>query len=389
VAPPLHDPDGTTETTPRLKRPNLPLSLPGTVEIKTARDPEPDDVLDETEVRTLPGKPASGPATDPETPRRLLSPAEREPPRPAAGRSAADDSRVAPSRSAPPTTQASEPPTSPRGKTIPADDPATYDDDEESTTTRGPAHDVLDDSITTRAPMVPIEDPTEASSTKKVIKKQAAMPASPADGEAESITTQAPGHLTNMLRVIAAEVDRAIEDDEPIQNQTQVMANAPVRPELAARAAAVPPLEQSSDSGLSIAGASSGSVERASPALLGAAESSSAPPPTTGTGSVSIDPYSSRSRSQSIREVDGGGKKPPYGIIVVAVMTLSITIPVALYLLLHQGPDGAQPGRTSAQPSPDVVPRGTESSRPKLRAVATSAPASASVNGKAAAKPRR
>jgi hypothetical protein len=66
-------------------------------------------------------------------------------------------------------------------------------------------------------------------------------------------------------------------------------------------------------------------------------------------------------------------------------MTMSIAIPVGLYMFLNQAGDPQAP-RVTAQPSPDIVPRGVESTRPKIKAapsVAVSASASAS------AKPKR
>lgn len=399
VSLPADDPDGTTETTPRLKRPKLPLSIPGTVEIKNAGgDPDPDDILDETEVRTLPGQPS-----EPHTPRIIG--AALEPPRPAAGRSAADDPRRAaasvpgskvPStdRDAPPSI---DPPTAPRGTALSADEE--YADDEESITTRAPAVDMPDDSITASAPVIsapgiaaakglprPIEDGTEGT-TKKVTSKPSD---SPADEESESITTQAPGHLTNMLRVIASDGAPSApspleDDDEPLHNKTQVMANAPARPEgRSARAVAAPRLEPTSESGLRVTRVG-GSGERASLGLLGVPDAKSAPPSAS-------PPMDAAYAPRDLREVDFGAKKPPYGLIVVAVMTMSIAIPVGLYMFLNQSSDPSP--RVTTQPSPDMVGRGVVDARAKAKAPSPSASVSASASAssssaKPGAKPPR
>ena len=100
-------------------------------------------------------------------------------------------------------------------------------DDEESVTSRGPlAEPYVDDSVTTQAPNVPLElinaaikaaeaaavedgslDDSSADTTKKVRRPKLASTV-PADEEAESITTQAPGHAhqhaaRHRLRLVA------------------------------------------------------------------------------------------------------------------------------------------------------------------------------------------
>lgn len=371
---PSDDPDGTTETTPRLRRPKLPLAIPGSVEIKNL-EPEQEEPLDETEVRTLPGQ-----LTDTVTPRPGLKVPPLSP-RPAAGRSAADDSRVSPvsllrsgvpstERDDPPTSPAVDPPTAPRGAVGLGKDVTGYEDDEESITARGPQVE-LDESITARAPgnlplvLPPIEDATEGT-TKKVRRK---ADSSLADSEPDSITNKAPGHLTNMLRVIASDGPAGLlDEDELPQNKTQVMANAPVRPPLGPAAAR---LDSTSDSALRVTGVASGTGERASLGVLGVRDGGSAPP--SGQPPVPMDLY-----PPAISPVgEDAGKKPPYAAIVVIVMAMSIAIPVALYFFLNQSSGAApetepepeppaSPVRSATPPpAPDIVPRTTESARPK------------------------
>src|SRR5205085_11056208 len=96
--------------------------------------------------------------------------------------------------------------------------------------------------------------------TKRVRAKDSEKHA--AEDEQDSITAAAPGHLTNMLRVIASPTasdpgaDDEDYDEDPLQAHTQVMLNAPVKPVHHGRrggASAAAKLEPTSESGLRVA----------------------------------------------------------------------------------------------------------------------------------------
>lgn len=290
-----------------------------------------------------------------------------------------------------------------------APDTADEDDAEESMTSRAlaqnePADDYADDSVTTQALLGPavaavvgvrVRDDTGATTQKK-----AKAPASPADGDPESITTEAPGHLTNMLRVIASDEARqatgrraSLEDEEPLENKTAVMPNAPVKgmtagglqkhptlqgmgpvstptarhgprsPGGARASAALPLREPSSESGLRVARGEVPSGEQASlgaiPGPSGADHLSS--------GRMGVDSQRELARASAAAalfhltpvpgELAALQKPPPYGLLVTVVAAISIIIPVSLYMFLRHGeqPPAIQ---VPAQPSSDVVSRG-------------------------------
>ncbi len=205
----------------------------------------------------------------------------------------------------------------------PGDFYANSDDSEDSVTTRGPAlnpEEYEDDSVTAQGPVTraptqqspallaalelppSLEEGTEGT-TKKVAKRNQIIPKTllspaapeelPADTEKGSITAEAPGPLTNMLRVIATPGDDSgsgaivKDDDLEEENKTAVMLGAPVKPGApagssrglraatqlssgsggggGARAAAIADLrEPSSDSGLRVARAEEPSGDHAS-----------------------------------------------------------------------------------------------------------------------------
>lgn len=486
----------------------MPLSIPGAVEIRTVEDD--DDMMDETEVKTLsgdlpdaiaaalramPAPPQHGPSQPPPPPR----------PRPAAGTPASAAAAPATAASASPvpppdddddgvTTQAvaprvgsaaaidvdvdelatrpgieepatkpgvgSEPETSPRAAPRPA---AGSDyEPEDSITTRGPAVDYADegdDSVTAQAPLVPkkliaevvaqggkivplpdaIEDGTEGTTQRVRKSKLDAASASPADEEAESITTQAPGPLTNMLRVIASDArpssagddeDEAYDDDLP-ENRTAVMANAPMRlaaegvvaesaggggPGVAggirptgpvlpmpqphdgrgqgARAVAAPQLQPSSESGLRVARPNTGE-ERASLGVLGVHDGarnsgiSRSASPTGGSGPHAMSgglhdpPYGPS--PLSLHDVDLG-KGPRYGLIVAIVALISVAVPVTLYVVLSSPRGDEGPVATPAEVVKDFQkhdgPRQKyDKSKPPPAAASASASGSASHKG--------
>jgi hypothetical protein len=501
----------------------LPLSIPGSVEIRTV---EHDELLDETEVRTRPGHvPLTGPVTlrgSPAPPAAM--PARPPAPRPAAGRppsltphtevddrdddgvtteapaprvgsvpdlgieipasiksstakahgaSVTDIVEEAPTRpgvveeaptrpglegvgepatrprlpESPAIARASEPETSKRIDV--SDSYANEDDDDESVTTRGRALEppYADESVTSRAPAVPmsvvqaalerpnaihdatLDDGTDGT-TQKLKKSRDAAPSSPADGEAESITTQAPGPLTNILRVIAsgsspemvATLPR-LDDDEPPENRTAVMANAPLKriasespgsPAPSVRAAggsfapgpqgsAAPQLEPTSESGLRVARSGSGSGERVSLGALAAGDGRNSGVGPIGNalasdGSVS-SPIDIRAHAAtemafppgqqpSVHDVDLG-KGPRYGLLVGIVAVISVIVPVTLFLVLRRGPDTVTPGVPS-EPASEIQKRdgarakGTRGKNGAFVAVPT---ASASASASASAAP--
>ncbi|MBN9166333.1 MAG: hypothetical protein BGO98_49545 [Myxococcales bacterium 68-20] len=418
----------------------LPLTMPGVVQIREMDDAD-DEALDETEVRTLVGAP---PADEPSA-SSSPAPAAGQPPSPSAYEADELDDSVttqAPSAVKNARLPEDEPPTSrvdvarptpaagrrpgedrgPYELPKPSDDPDAYDA-EESITTRGPVMAAYeDDSVTAQGPVTrpgprapaslglpPALDDT-GGETKPLPKRQQASPTEAAldpsgsdDEEPDSVTAQAPGHLTNMLRVIATPSEAAIEDDEPIQNKTAVMLNAPVKPMNApssagslraarpviagasgqsggARAAAIADLrEPSSDSGLRVARAEAQSGDHASLAMLMAPgpmmhhhDRGSGPLPTHGdiNGNRDVGPIAFGSSEQgfhahgmqpSLREIDfnPAGPKPRYGLLVGLVAVLSFAIPIILFLWLHQGADDDEiPPRSTSEVAPDFVGRG-------------------------------
>jgi hypothetical protein len=481
-----HDPDddsvedSITATAPRIDAGSLveaalsgrraPRQIPGSVEIRTV---EHDELLDETEVRTLPGHvPFTIPATlraSPAPPPHTSS-QPPPPPRPAAGRppdavrvpgskpdipvdlddhdddgvttqarapgiGSADEPLTRPGvegvdepRTRPGVEGAGEPPTRPGVEGV--DEPATRpgleepetskrvgtsgyandEDEDESVTTRGrPAEPYDGDSVTTQAPMVPSEmveaalkgaspigdgpiDETEGT-TKKARKPAVS---SPADGESGSITSQAPGPLTNILRVIASgsTPDRddelpALDDDEELPgDRTAVMPNAPQKRVVTDGAgASLPPirptggplthgpqgsaalrLEPSSESGLRIARASAGSGERASIGPLAADGRNSgigrtangAASDNAGTGPNDVRAHAAPELAMfpaqvqpSLHDVDLG-KGPRYGLLVAIVAIISVSVPVTLFVWLRYGSDSASVQAAPSEPASEI-----------------------------------
>lgn len=419
----------------------LPLTMPGVVQIREMDDGD-DEALDETEVRTLVGAPAADEPSASASRAPAPAPAAGQPPSASAYEADELDDSVttqAPSAVKNARLPEDEPPTSrvavarptPAAGRRPGEDPGPYDlsndpdayDAEESITTRGPVMAAYeDDSVTAHAPVTrpgprapaalglpPTLDDT-GGETKPLPKRQQASPAEAAldpsgsdDEEPDSVTAQAPGHLTNMLRVIATPSEAAIEDEEPIQNKTAVMLNAPVKPMNApssagslraarpviagssgqaggARAAAVADLrEPSSDSGLRVARAEAPSGDHASLAMLMAPgpmmhhhDRGSGSLPTHGdingnrdAGSIpfgtSEHAFHAHGMQPSLREIDfnPAGPKPRYGLLVGLVAVLSFAIPVILFLWLHQGAaDDEGPPRSASEVAPDFVGRG-------------------------------
>lgn len=250
-----------------------------------------------------------------------------------------------------------------------------YDPDEEdSVTARSLAvagADHLDDSITSQAPTLvgslpePVDE-TEGT-TKRVRKKPkaAGSNATEAYEPDDSVTAAAPGHLTNMLRVIASpsETDAAGDEDEEAadaeedQAHTQVMLNAPVKPPEPSRGRAIPDAP-SSESGLRATGHDHRMAERASLGALGVAQHHSG----AMRGAMTSDPALGASGEGLISRapfapmpLPQDDKRPPYALVVGIVAAISIVIPVLLFIILSQGGADADAPRVTSQPSPDPV----------------------------------
>jgi hypothetical protein len=284
------------------------------------------------------------------------------------------------------------------------------DDDDESVTTRGRVAEPYeeDESVTTQAPAVPhsvieaaikapkgildatLDDGT-GGTTQRVKTREAAL-SSPADGESESITTQAPGPLTNILRVIASGSspelgsDPALpllEDYEPPENRTAVMVNAPLKRIIEGLASAsslpairptggpmlhgpqgsaAPRLEPSSESGLRVARAAG--VDRASLGALGIADASARHSGIGRTASALASDGSISAQMNgdlalfpaqaqpSVHDVDLG-KGPRYGLLVAIVAVISVIVPVTLFVVLHHPGEPLVPG-VPAEPASEV-----------------------------------
>lgn len=410
------DDSAAVETAPRMNAVVLPIHLPGTVEIRTV---ENDELLDETEVKTVPGAPGMAPAPDKPPPDddesvTTKKPAVRigfSPPASSAptARDAAAGAASHPATSEPLTQPGLEAPTRPgvEATTSPGVDPPTrpgtldaptlprskrpsdlYDDDE-SVTKRG------------RAAKPPYEDDADGTTNKR-----RAPAVAPADEEAESITMEAPGPLTNMLRVIASEPAAGAKDEAPASgdegmNETAVMPNAPVAPARkkqptlmgiapqgtlpSQRPANAPPtatvgpriaavaqqaaiLETSSESGLRIARPDDGQAERASlSALAVGAEAAPAPsmaPPDVVPQVPLFDTPANRPPdapplgvTPSLHEYDFGAKMPRYGLLVGVVATISLLVPIAVYVAL-QRPSELMPAAPPSIAASDPVKRG-------------------------------
>ena len=280
---------------------------------------------------------------------------------------------------------------------------ANDEDDDESVTTRSSAEPYADDSVTTQAPNVPIEmlhaaikaadaaavaagvlDDTGADTTQKV-RKPIRQGSSPADGEAESITSQAPGLVTNMLRVIAsgsspelasAKIAPIDDEDDAPQNRTAIMANAPlqrvinevdsvarlpaIRPtggplSHGPMGAAAPRLDPSSESGLRVARSGAASDERAS---LGHVIAVDARHSGALRASGPLADMSEQHLQPSLHDVDLG-KGPSYGLLVAIVAVVSLVVPLILFLVLRHGSESeAAPPVTPSEPVSEIAKPG-------------------------------
>ena len=443
--------DSITTLAPRLSPSTAGIALPASVEIRTVEyDDDADADETETEVRTTPGVSISQipPTLKP------VSSAESTSPRPAAGVPASEASR-----STLPDLEDTRLDDSEDGATtarpiVPVA-PIESPEDEDDITTKGaiPASTYEEDSVTTRAPPVTTaqmkaaiadlersrhhDPPTLEGSTKGIPKRAPAAgrppPASPADAEPESITTQAPAPLTNMLRVNAADAtpddgaERAREEEEHESN-TEVMPNAPLKrvaddamaetmqglpairptrplalppnagPTNHAARAAAPQLAPGSESGLRSSRPSSGVALAAphDPRAFAATEGFQAtaplaplftPPPmniaTLPPGTPVLTP--SPSMQPSAQDVPAP-KGPRYGLLVGIVALVSVVVPGSLYFGL-QDRDGASNNGTPAEAQTELESHdGTPRAKlDKKAAAAAAAVAAAAASASAAA----
>lgn len=426
--------DDTTATAPRG---NLPPSFlfvpPARVEIRDA-PPRDEELLDETEVKTVPGeisailaaaarapapKPAAGsrpsaPSAPPLTPEPL--PADQEPdsvtamaPKRTEAISALmpkaiDDDTSSVLREAK-TTVGGRPHAPAKS---PSNLPDPYDT-EESITTRGPPVDLDDDSITSLGP--PLARSSAVPARISPLDGAIALPESgrpgrmPGTEDDSVVTAEAPAPLTNMLRVIAS--DRTTRGDEEEVNRTAVMSNAPYRGVLDASGsgavAAVAPASHpphhvigggasmgglavaatlhaglpASDSGLRVAQSpQSGSGERNVGAGL-STNGTLAVPRDAPSGSLSDSFPGPGGGEPSLHDVDFRG--PRYGLIVAVVASVSVLVPVILFFMLHQAPEDAPDAHraVASQPAADLVKR-DDGVRGRDRAKTAPSPSSSS-----------
>ncbi|AKV00916.1 hypothetical protein AKJ09_07579 [Labilithrix luteola] len=401
--------DDVTATAPRG---NLPPSFlfvpPARVEIRDAPQRE-EELLDETEVKTVPGeisailaaaarapapKPAAGSRPQPSPPPDPL-PADQEPDSITAmapKRSEAIAALMAGAIEDDTASAIREARTTVGGRPHPAQKAASNAPDaydaEESITTRGPPVDLDDDSITSLGPPLARNNPPLAGRISP-LDRAIALPESerparmPGTEDDSVVTAEAPAPLTNMLRVIAS--DRISKGDEEEEiSRTSVMSDAPFRRVLDASAsasvAAVAPHPHhvigggasmgglavaatlhaglpASDSGLRVAQSpQSGSGERNLAGSL-ASSAAAAIPRDAPSGSPSDSFSGSGAREPSLHDVDFRG--PRYGLIVAVVASVSVLVPVTLFFMLHSSPEDTPDVRraVATQPAADLVKR--------------------------------
>jgi hypothetical protein len=447
--------DPITATAPRVS------AIPGTVAVASASTKN-DDLLDETEVKTMAGarpgrapdpprrKPVEAPAVDDEhddgpttqapAPRIASKPATASTPEPAPSTDKdAEIHRTQPRAKIP---SQIDPPTRPgvaELETMPGVEAEPFDA-EESITSRALGAQAVDDSVTQQAPNVAssLAASTGAAAIRQsspsttdggdttTTQKQRRSQLSPADGEPESITSQAPAHLTNLLRVIASDtpepgVDAIDEDDDDAnpQNQTAVMPNAPLKAAADASISAPPakqpgtiqkfppvspigaridtrasnpktaaaprlePLESNSDSGLRIARPATGSGERVSVGKLVA----DGEQPPEGAREAFVPSDGPKHASQSLHDI-AFTKGPRYGLLVGVVAAVSILVPIVLFAFLNRSGDDPVPEPVTFAPNPVTRADGIRTKGRKGVAPPPSAQPSASAAASASARPK-
>ena len=453
--------DSITTMAPRVSVSSIAgLSVPGSIEILTVDD----ELLDETEVRTLPGnlplaisralrsampRPAAG------VPASALAPARQPgeldeaggvatqapPPRVP---SAPDELETRPGLAAHEAGPARPRPAPRPGRASLVDDdivttralvPEPFADDGDSVTTQAPAFSDAQIAAAIAGPRnvadATIEDVTEGTTKKVRHPHEQAVPPLPGDGEGESITTQAPAPLTNLLRVIAADGTPengvpSVAEDEPGENRTEVMANAPLQRVAAdlvasaaastaspptgpgvtvphsastgARDASAPQLTASSEGGMKGPGTEGAllapSPQHASHGAAGVQEvrpsgvPSSVPTPTPRPDERPFAETEAAFPAQpSVHDVDLG-RGPRYGLVVAIVAAVSFVVPVTLFVVLRGRPEELAVGVPSEAATElqqhDATPRG-KFDRKALAAASASASAAAAASASASA----
>jgi hypothetical protein len=252
------------------------------------------------------------------------------------------------------------------GAGVAASDVADAYDAEESVTSRavGAQIEEEEESVTRQAPQLSPAAlalaPRATHATRDDTTKRRATPALPADGELGSITAEAPGNLTNMLRVIAADAPgakpkplEAADEDALPENRTAVMPGAPMKDAQAgappppsplggghidtrSSAAKAPRLDPDDpDSGLPIAPPTTASGEREGIGKLVAvdAEVAESARPVRETGSRVPIPYPQA--PPSVHDIQFTPKTGPrYGLLVGVVAAVSILVPILLFVWL-------------------------------------------------------
>lgn len=193
------------------------------------------------------------------------------------------------------------------------------------------------------------------------------------DAEPDSITAEAPGQLTNMLRVLASDTARppvAFEDDEPAENKTAVMPNAPVKLSPGPDSGQQPVVHGMGLLRLPSAPAhaispsamiSTGPRERASDGHIHAGRD----PRASGEHASHADPMASARMAFTgggEREFPAGApqdasRPPRYGLLVGVAAAISIIVPLSLYAFLNRGA-GSAAVRVPTQSSIETAKRG-------------------------------
>ncbi len=432
-----HDEDEEHESVTERAKLGVRVSASGAIhEVSVARGgasrgPKParrstSDGLDDSEERALVSR--VGRAAQPHRPferPRPPAPTLLDPsPPPSSPFSAAEPSRDA---FDPPTAEAFDPPTAENVITsAPSTSTPAVDDlySDESITTRGPpiSEDEDEDGVTTRALVhpstrlpvvtapaarpsgstpshpairapsgvvvakapVPLPSPVTpqafpADATEGTTKKLVAA-VLPSEDEADSVTTQAPGHLTNMLRVIAASSSPPIDDEdaEP-ENRTAVMPNrpyssggsgsiaaapgssrggfpSPVYPHLAMPVGAARP----SESALRVAEPAPAPIDHAS---LGVLEVPMRPPNDAALAPPFVRAAPGHGSSSGHAHL-AQAKPPSYAVLVAVVAALSVGVPIGVFYVLRAQAPETPSMREGHQVTSEVV-RLSDPPRPK------------------------
>ncbi len=185
----------------------------------------------------------------------------------------------------------------------------------------------------------------------------------------ESITTRAPGHMTNMLRVMTSDESEALPTEESPQNRTAVMATAPVKPAMIANgplpvSTSIPTLA-AVESAPRMDGMAFPQPEARNLGVppVEAWQSSFRPAEPMGAHPTASPAEAAYAQGDSY--VAPIPRRPRYGLLVSLVALASITIPSALFFALNLPAEAVTP-RIASEAQPDIVrridpPRGKKS----------------------------